>query len=355
LARSLTPGPATAGLPAAPSSLAPPSAASSGPGESPSPTADPALRLFQAAADDESLHAAVLGSSAHLRVQTATGEDLSLHLRVRDGIADVRVDRTAEVRATSPMGTTEPAEPRAELKASEVQAALASEGLALGRFESSTAPQQPHHGDDAGARAPGIPAPDSRASWAAPAAPAPTFGGPRAERELPPAIRVAAALGSGGALGARPVSGKNGSGRATGYDLGARRPGLDEATGVVASLAGLVDLASNSGTSGPSVGANPNLNQHPSSNQTPYQGPNQPGGTSTATHASGGAATETYSSPHQHQQRHPHREGAAESDGVRRQRVSAPARAASITTPGPRDPQTTAIHSDGTPSVHVTA
>jgi hypothetical protein len=357
LARSFPLGPATAGLPAASSSLAPPLAAAGfTSGDSPSPTADPALRLFQAAADDESLHAAVLGSSAHLRVQTATGEDLSLHLRVRDGIADVRVERTAEVRATGPTGVAEAAEPRAELKASEVQAALASEGLALGRFESSTAPQDPHWGDGGNdsARAAGIPALESRASsdTSAFVAPAPTVGNPRAERVPPPAIRLATAtaMASGGALRPRPVSGN--TGRASGYDLGGRRPGLDEAARVVA---GVVEIASNAVTSGTSAGANPNLDQHPNPNQTPYQGPNHPGATSGAAHATGGPATETYSSPHQHHQRHPHREGAAESDGARRQRTSAPARVASITIPGPRDPQTTAIHSDGTPSVHVTA
>jgi hypothetical protein len=360
LARSFTPGSSTAALPAASASLVPPAAAGSTPGESPSPPADPALRLFQAAADDESLHASVLGSSAHLRVQTATGEDLSLHLRVRDGIADVRVDRAAEVRATGPAGTAERAEPRAELKASEVQAALAGEGLALGRFESSTAPQQPRDGEGAAAaaRASGIPALEPRASFAPPVVPVPTIGGLPSERERPPAVRLATALGSGGARGSRPVSGSTGSGRATGYDLGARRPGLDEAARVVAGPVAIASNASTSGT-GPGANPNPNLDQHPSSNQTLSQGSNRPGGTGTATHAPGGAGTETYSSPHQHQQRHPHREGAAEGDGVRRQHATTPARVASITTPGttpgPRDPQTTAMHSDGTPGVHVTA
>jgi len=369
LARSSTPGPSTTGLLAASSLLAPPNAAGSAPGESSSPIADPSLRLFQAAADDESLHAAVLGSSAHLRVQTATGEDLSLHLRVRDGIADVRVDRTAEVRIPGPAGSSERAEPRAELKASEVQAALASEGLALGRFESTVpqqpVPQQPDVGDgegsaDGSARALAIPALASRGSWAASvSSPAPTIGNPRAERERPPAIHVAIAQGPGGAPGPRPAAGSTGSGRATGYDLGARRPAPDEPARVVA---GLSELAGPALASGASAGANPtNLDQHPnpnpnpSSSSSPNQNPNHAGGTRTAAHSTGGAATGTYSSPHQHHQRHPHREGAAEGDGVHSQRASAPARAATTTTSGPRDPHTTATRGDGTPGVHVTA
>jgi hypothetical protein len=363
-----TPGSATTGLFATSSSLAAPPAAGFATGESAPPSTDPALRLFQAAADDESLHAAVLGNSAHLRVQTATGEDLSLHLRVRDGIADVRVDRPAEVRAPGAAGTAERAEPRAELKASEVQAALAGEGLALGRFESATVPQQPHHGDgdDAGVRAPGISAPAFRASWAAPASPpTATIGNPGSEPERPPSIRLPTAPPSGGAPGSRPVSGSAGTLRAAGYDLGARRPGPEESARVVA---GLPEIARNAIGAGTSAGTNPQPNLDQRSNPNPNPNPNQnPGhatgpstaahatGPSTAAHATGGAATGAYSSPHQHHQRHPHREGAADGDGVRQQRTSAPARAATNNAPGAGDPHTGANHGDGTPGVHVTA
>jgi len=87
-----------------------------------------AASLVQAAVEDETLHAAAIGNSAHLRLQTASGQDLSLHIRVRDGIADIRVDGSAGSGGV----------PAIELRASEVRTALAGEGLSLGTFESPT-------------------------------------------------------------------------------------------------------------------------------------------------------------------------------------------------------------------------
>jgi hypothetical protein len=89
----------------------------------PLPTA--AASLVQAAVDDETLHAAAIGNSAHLRLQTASGQDVSLHIRVRDGIADIRVDGSTGTNGALPI----------ELRASEVRTALAGEGISLGTFE----------------------------------------------------------------------------------------------------------------------------------------------------------------------------------------------------------------------------
>ncbi|MES1206970.1 MAG: hypothetical protein ABUS79_13620 [Pseudomonadota bacterium] len=84
-----------------------------------------AERLLDLAADDPTLHATTIGTSAHLTLHADGAGEVSLHLSVRDGVADLRVDGVAAQTL--------------DIKQSEVRTALAGEGLSLGRFE-TTAP-----------------------------------------------------------------------------------------------------------------------------------------------------------------------------------------------------------------------
>ncbi len=80
--------------------------------------------LLAQAAEDLSLRATVMPERAVLSIDAGTAGELALHLRVRDGIADVRVTGAAA----------------AEMRPAELRAALASEGLTLGSFESGQSP-----------------------------------------------------------------------------------------------------------------------------------------------------------------------------------------------------------------------
>ena len=80
--------------------------------------------LLAQAAEDLSLRATVMPERAVLSIDAGTAGELSLHLRVRDGVADVRVTGAAA----------------AEMRPAELRTALASEGLTLGSFESGQSP-----------------------------------------------------------------------------------------------------------------------------------------------------------------------------------------------------------------------
>lgn len=71
--------------------------------------------------EDPGLQVAVLTQAAHFKVEGEDGESLALHLRVRDGNAEIRIGGSMA--------------PMFEARLPEVQAALAGEGLALGRFD----------------------------------------------------------------------------------------------------------------------------------------------------------------------------------------------------------------------------
>ncbi len=74
---------------------------------------------------DDSLRLVVLPNSANLRVTTPNGGDLSVHLRVRDGVTNVTVSGAGSEAAMA--------------HSSDLRAALAGQGLALGRIERTTA------------------------------------------------------------------------------------------------------------------------------------------------------------------------------------------------------------------------
>ncbi len=74
---------------------------------------------------DDSLRLVVLPNSANLRVTTPNGGDLSVHLRVRDGVTNVTVSGAGSEAAMA--------------HSSDLRAALAGQGLALGRIERATA------------------------------------------------------------------------------------------------------------------------------------------------------------------------------------------------------------------------
>jgi hypothetical protein len=76
--------------------------------------------LAAQAARDDGLTMTVMPHSAHMSIESSDG-DLALHLRVRDGSADVTVGGSMA--------------PLFETRAPEARAALASEGLNLGRFD----------------------------------------------------------------------------------------------------------------------------------------------------------------------------------------------------------------------------
>jgi hypothetical protein len=85
--------------------------------------------LLELAAHDPTLHASALGKNAHLRIETEKDGDLSLHLQMHDGVVDLRIDGTASRTL--------------DIRPNEIRAALASEGMALGTFESASPAHQP--------------------------------------------------------------------------------------------------------------------------------------------------------------------------------------------------------------------
>ncbi len=90
--------------------------------------------LLAHAAEDLSLHATVMPERAVLSIDAGSAGELALHLRVKDGVADVRVAGSAAHSI--------------EIRPSELRAALASEGLTLGSFQSGQpAPEHNHPGD----------------------------------------------------------------------------------------------------------------------------------------------------------------------------------------------------------------
>jgi hypothetical protein len=86
-----------------------------------------AAAFFAQAAEDPTLHGAVLTDSAHVSLDAGAAGEITLHLRVKDGVADVRVEGAAA--------------PMLAIRPHELQAALASEGLTLGGFESGQGPR----------------------------------------------------------------------------------------------------------------------------------------------------------------------------------------------------------------------
>jgi hypothetical protein len=114
--------------------------------------------LLAQVAEDLSLRATIMPERAVLSLDTGGAGELALHLRVKDGVADVRLAGSAAETL--------------EVRPQELRAALASEGLTLGTFDSgqSSSPssrQAPHDAD------PSDRAPDARAadrSLATPAA-----------------------------------------------------------------------------------------------------------------------------------------------------------------------------------------
>ena len=82
---------------------------------------------------------------AVLSIDTGAAGELALHLRVKDGVADVRVAGAAAHTV--------------EMRPAELRAALASEGLTLGSFQSGQPAPEHNHGaeradDDPAVRAP---------------------------------------------------------------------------------------------------------------------------------------------------------------------------------------------------------
>jgi hypothetical protein len=92
-----------------------------------------AMPLWTQAADDPSLRATLMPETAHLSMDTGGAGELSLHLRIKDGIADVRVDGMASATL--------------DIRQQDLRAALASEGLTLGTFESGQQPAPQHGGN----------------------------------------------------------------------------------------------------------------------------------------------------------------------------------------------------------------
>jgi hypothetical protein len=101
--------------------------------------------LLAHAAEDPSLRATVMPERAVLSIDTGGAGELSLHLRVKDGVADVRVAGAAAHTV--------------EMRPAELRAALASEGLTLGSFQSGQPAPEHNRGaegadDDPAVRAP---------------------------------------------------------------------------------------------------------------------------------------------------------------------------------------------------------
>ncbi|HVR61068.1 MAG TPA: hypothetical protein VMU50_04170 [Polyangia bacterium] len=89
----------------------------------PPPAAAPFLAQ---AADDPTLQGTIMTDGAHVSLDAGAAGEITLHLRVKDGVADVRVEGAAV--------------PALEIRQQELRVALASEGLSLGGFESGQSP-----------------------------------------------------------------------------------------------------------------------------------------------------------------------------------------------------------------------
>ena len=87
--------------------------------------------LLARAADDPSLRATVMSDKAVLSLDAGGGHELELHLRVKDGVADVRVDGAGAAAL--------------DIRPHELRVALAGEGITLGRFDSGQQPPQHQH------------------------------------------------------------------------------------------------------------------------------------------------------------------------------------------------------------------
>ena len=86
-----------------------------------------AAAFFTQAVEDPTLYGAVMTDSAHVSLDAGAAGEITLHLRVKDGVADVRVEGAGV--------------PSLAIHPQDLQAALASEGLSLGGFESGQAPR----------------------------------------------------------------------------------------------------------------------------------------------------------------------------------------------------------------------
>lgn len=81
------------------------------------------ILLSQPALDDPSLRVSVMPQAAHINIETGGAGDLSLHLRVKDGVADVRLEGAAT--------------PLLVPRTDELRVVLATQGIALGSFDVS--------------------------------------------------------------------------------------------------------------------------------------------------------------------------------------------------------------------------
>jgi hypothetical protein len=123
----------------------------------PAPVPAAASALLAHAAEDPSLRATVMPERAVLSIDTGGAGELALHLRVKDGVADVRVVGAAAHTI--------------DMRPSELRAALASEGLTLGSFQSGQPAPEHNRGterldDEAALRAPSRAVPAATASTA---------------------------------------------------------------------------------------------------------------------------------------------------------------------------------------------
>ncbi len=135
----------------------------------PSPAPMPAAprALLAHAVEDPSLRATVMPEHAVLSIDTGAAGELALHLRVKDGVADVRVAGAAAHTV--------------DMRPSELRAALASEGLTLGSFQSGQpAPEHNRAGeladDDTSTRSPSRAIPAAAAAAASDSSPAAVTG-----------------------------------------------------------------------------------------------------------------------------------------------------------------------------------
>lgn len=121
---------------------------------------------------DRNLSGAVLPHAAHLSLDTREAGAIGLHLRIRDGVADLRIDGSVAETV--------------ETRSAELRLALAREGLQLGTLELSAGTGDPSH---AGHRGDGD-RPESPGTFSPPGAPVVT--GP----EAPPSPRSGDGRGS---------------------------------------------------------------------------------------------------------------------------------------------------------------
>jgi hypothetical protein len=122
------PAPFVAGMPA-PTSTSSPFATAAIPATqdptlfalAPPPPAMPGPLLAQVS-EDLSVRATILSERAVLSIDTGTARELALHLRVKDGVTDVRLSGAGAETL--------------DVRQQDLRAALASEGLTLGSFDS---------------------------------------------------------------------------------------------------------------------------------------------------------------------------------------------------------------------------